>query len=70
MVSSGWVDHIDTAWEDERLTAAQSLYLAAFLRWLRDPTEDRLLERLFWLRGIYYEARVVPPWEVLGVPRR
>lgn len=68
--SSGWLDMIDTEWEDIRLTAGHSLYLAAFERWLRDPSDENLAERVFWLRGIFYEAHIVPPWEVLGIPQQ
>lgn len=63
MAASGWVDYVDTEWEDERVTAAQSLYLAAFERWLRDPNDETVERRAFWLRGMFYEADVTPPWE-------
>lgn len=71
MNASGWLDGvIDTEFDDQRITPAQGLYIKAFDRWLRDPTEEHADERAFWLRGMYYECDTVPPWEVLGIPQR
>ena len=65
----------------EAVTPGQALYLRSFERWLREPDEERrAMERALCLRAVFYEASwtstaaggpaVLPPWELLGRPRR
>lgn len=47
VIAAGWLEVVDTSWEDSRVTAAQRLYLDAFDRFLLARRQvDRKIARL------------------------
>ena len=63
MANSGWFDLVPEGLEDGRITRVQNHYLAARFKAQEKPSEDNETEAMFWLRGMFYEADKIPPWE-------
>jgi DNA-binding CsgD family transcriptional regulator len=61
VLSAGWVDFVETDWGDDRTTAAQSLYVAAFQRYTRDGSAKNRAEMTHMLRAMHFEAGKLPP---------